>query len=1182
MKKRLRITNVLGKIMRFTFVQMALLVLFGSISYAHESYSQDILNQPVSLNAQSVEMKKILADIEKQTTVKFIFSNSTVKTANKITFNATSERLSVVLSKLLPPLSISYEVVGSRILLKKADMRTGTVEEATEPKKVENPNLEKILAFIVTGVVTDEKGDPLVGASVVLEGTTKGTLTDENGNYKLELADADKKGNLVFSFVGFDKQILAIDGRSFISVKLAEAGILKEVVVVGYGTINRKDATGSVGSVAMEELKKAPIASFEEGLAGRVAGVQVTSQSGQPGDGFQISIRGNNSVTQDNNPLYVIDGFPIEGFNNSLINPAEIESIDILKDASATAIYGARGANGVVIITTKKGKEGPPQVNYQGYYGVSQISKKIELLSPFEFVKLQTEVSGSSAVNQYLTRGNKTLDDYKNTEGVDMQDKMFRKAPMMSHYLNVRGGTAATKYSFSGNLFQTDGVIANSGYKRYQANSSIEQTVSKSIKLGLNFSYTNANTFGTISAQQGQDAASGRAPGAVSPSGFLMYNVWGYRPVTGLEQDLTEEIVDLEAIADRTLAYNVNPYVQVQNELRERFEKSLILNTYAEWAILKQLKFRTTFGINQLNITNNNFNNSKTSSGNPITSPNSILINGSVSKAEVNNWSNENTLTYTNTFNKKHNLTVLGGFSQQGNTNNTRGFRAIQVPNETLGISGLDEGTPAGITSTSSLWNLASFLTRVNYGFNSKYLFTANFRADGSSRFKQGNKWAYFPSGSFAWRFSDEPFLKKWGTLSDGKLRMGYGRTGNNRVNDFAYLSTIATSGISNTYSFNNGVPGTSGILSVVGNQDLKWETTDQTNIGLDLSFFKTRLRFTTDIYQKTTRDLLINATLPALSGYSSILQNIGKVENKGIEFSLSYNLMKTNDFQWSSSFNISFNRNKILQLANNQELITYALGNRIAGATAGSVSKINNPIGTFYGYIWDGVYGYDDFEKLANGTYLLKSNITTSGFSRTATQPGDIKFKDLNGDLIVNALDNTIIGDPNPKHFGGLSNNFQYKNFELNVFFQWSYGNQIANVNRIIFEGGGEFPFNLNQFATVANRWTPENTSSTMPRFRAGSNGTTNVYSSRTIEDGSYLRLKTVNIAYNLPSSLLGKAKMRGGQIYVSAQNLLTWTNYTGYDPEVSVVSSALSPGIDFSSYPRNKIITAGLNLNF
>jgi TonB-linked SusC/RagA family outer membrane protein len=1112
------------------------------------------------------------------------------------------------LMDILSPVSLSFKKIKEKAFLIIKDKNTKPI--ITTPKTIASvsPIVDRTIAktsfvetnnnasasqsittktlvpdIIISGTVTDEKGNALEGVSVQVKNGSASVISSKDGKYTIRVKD--RKAILTFTFVGFIASEKGIGASNTVNVVLKETSqALDDVVVVGYQTIKRKDATGAVSSVVMSDFRKASVASLEESLSGRTAGVQVISQSGQPGDGFQISIRGNNSVTQDNSPLYVIDGFPIEGFNNSFINPAEIESIDILKDASATAIYGARGANGVVIITTKKGKDGPPQVNYQGYYGNSSISKKIPLLNAYEFVKLQLELQPATATNQYLTRGGKALDDYKNIDGVDMQDKVFRNASIMNHYLSVRGGTPSTKYSFSGNIFQQDGVIINSGYKRYQITSSIDQKVSEKIKVGLNISYTSAKTFGTISAQNGQDASSGRAQGSISPSGFLMYNVWGFRPVSGSDQDFTEEIVDPEAITS-TLAYNVNPYVQVSNELREKLDESLIVNTALDWNISKRLKFRSTFGINRLKNTLNNFNNSKTSSGNPVTSPNAILVNGSVENRMVDNWSNENTLTYTNTFKKVHSLTALIGFTQQGNESGSGGFRAIQVPNESLGVRGLEEGTLSAMTSTSSLWTLASFLSRINYSYKSRYLFTANFRADGTSRFSEDNKWAYFPSGSFAWRFSEENFIKPLANkvnLTDAKIRFGYGQTGNNRVDDFSYLSRIATSGINNTYSFNNGAPGTSAVISSVGNKNLKWETTSQTNLGLDLAFFNKRLTFTTDVYQKTTSDLLINANLPAISGYASILRNIGKVENKGIEFSLAYQVIDKGAFTWSSSFNISFNQNKILQLSDNQEAITYALGNRIAGATPISISKVNNPIGTFYGYIWDGVYGYNDFVKLANSTYLLKANIPTNGNARAGIQPGDIKFKDLNADGIVNAADNTIIGNPNPKHYGGFSNNFQYKNFDLNVFFQWSYGNEIANVNRIIFEGGGEFPTNLNQYRTIENRWNPISQNASMPNVRPGSSTYSNVFSSRTIEDGSYLRLKTVNLAYNFPGKLLKKAKIRSAQVYLSAQNLLTITNYSGYDPEVSVISNALAPGVDFSSYPRNKTVTVGLNLNF
>jgi len=1141
------------------------------------SVSANTYGQKVTLSEKNVPLEKIFKQIKKQVGYVFFYDEAWVKKANKISVNVADLPIEDVLKICFKDQNLSFSVIGKTIVLEEIKIPEITVPYRINPISIPPP-------FTMTGKITDSDGNPLEGVSVLIKKTGKGVTTLKDGTFSIQVPQGGDI--LVFSYAGFENTELRVTKPGTLNIKLRlKENNVEEVVVVGYGTAKKRDLTGSVASVSVNDLKKAPVASFEEALGGRVAGVQVTSQSGQPGDGFQIAIRGNNSVTQNNSPLYVIDGFPIEDFNNSLINPADIESIDVLKDASATAIYGARGANGVVLITTKKGKEGPPQVTFQNFVGLANISKTIPLLNAYEFVKLQLDISPGNATQDYLTRNSRTLDDYKKIEGVDMQDKVFRTASSFNNYLNIRGGNSFTKYSISGNIFQQDGVIINSGYRRQQVNASIDQKISEKLKFGLNFGYTTAKTFGTISAANAQDGSSGRSSGAISPSGFLMYNIWGYRPVTGTDEDLTEEIVDPEAITGGQLAYNVNPYVQLLNELKEKKDENIIINSNFDWNIFKDLRFRSTFGINQVRNTFNTFNNSKTSSGNPITSPNGILVNGSIENRKTNNWSNENTLTYTKNIKKKHYLNVLVGFSQQGNTFKTDGFRAIQIPNESLGISGLDEGTISSITSTSSLWQLRSFLGRVNYNYKSKYLFTANYRSDGSSRFNKANKWAYFPSGSFAWRLTDEKFIKNLASsmkLDEGKIRIGYGKTGNNRVNDFSNLSVITTSGIRNTYSFNNGVPGTSAVISSVGNDELKWETTDQSNLGIDLTFLNKKLSFTADVYLKITKDLLINTSLPTLSGYGSILRNTGKVENKGLEFSLNYKVIESKDFSWVSNFNISFNRNRIIQLSDNQEAIRFTLGNRLAGSTAHSISKVNNPIGTFHGYLWDGIYQLSDFDLLANGTYLLKANIPTNGNTRSLILPGDIKYKDLNNDGIVNAADNTIIGDPNPTHYGGINNNFHYKNFELNLFFQWSYGNQIFNLNRLIFEGGGEFPRNLNQYATVVNRWTPENTNTLMPRFRSGSNLFTNVFSSRYVEDGSYLRLKTVNFAYNFSYNLLKKILMKSGQVYFSAQNLYTWTKYSGYDPEVSVVSNALAPGIDFSSYPRNRIYTAGLNFTF
>lgn len=1169
---------LLFKIPRYTVTwKICLFILLNSIVLSAKANWQQVLDSKISLSLKNVPIDKALTEIEKLAQVKFSFNSKTLKNVENINIDADNEKLAGVLSELLLPLNIQYVQINNQIVLQKLSKRKALTEAA---KIVEESKDSQINNIKVKGTVKDSKGEKLIGVSVIIKGTASGTLTNVNGEYSIDVPNENSV--LVFSYLGFNLQEQIVGKRTAIDVVLTQdSKLLNEIVVVGYGQVNRRDLTGSVGKVDVADMQKAPVASFEEALGGRVAGVQVTSQSGQPGDGFQISIRGNNSVTQSNGPLYVIDGFPIEGFNNSLINPAEIESMDILKDASATAIYGARGANGVVIITTKRGKEGPPQINYQGYIGGLEVSKKLDLLEPYEFVKLQLQINPTQATTQYLTRSGRTLEDYRNIESNNIQDKVFRQALMKSHYLSIRGGSIATKYSLSANLFGQDGVIKNSGYDRFQINASLDQNISSKFKVGLSLSYTKAAAFGTITAANSQNQ-SDRGSGNTSPTGYLMYTIFGYRPTTGNTEDYLDELIDPD-LPISNLNYVVNPYIQVTNELQERLDENNIINTYAEWNPFKYIKLRSTFGINNLRNTRNNFNNSNTSSGNPLTSPNSILVNGTVLNTNTYNWSNENTITFNRTYNKVHNVTLLAGATAQGGSVNTGGFRAIQVPNESLGISGLDEGTVSSINSTSTNWTLASFLTRANYSYKSKYLFTANFRADGSSRFSDNNKWAYFPSGSFAWRFTEEKFAKSViPFLNDGKLRFGYGQTGNNRVNDFSYLSTIITSGINNTYSFNNAAPGTSAVVSSLGNQNLKWETTLQSNLGLDLGLLNRRLQITVDAYNKLTKDLLILAPVTRNSGYFNILQNVGKVRNYGLEFSFTYKVLDQTDLKWNTNFNISFNRNKVLALAENQEAITFSMGDRIGGNNPVSISKVGYPIGAFYGYLWDGVYQLNDFDRLIDGKYRLKPNIPTNGNTAVNIQPGDIKYKDLNGDYTLSSNDNTIIGNPNPKHYGGFSNNLSYKGFDLNIFFQWSYGNDIANVNRMIFEGGGEFPNNLNQFKSVENRWSFENQSSNIPRFRPGSNLFSNVFSSRTIEDGSYLRLKTVSLAYNIPAKLLKKAKFKSTQIYASAQNLMTWTNYSGYDPEVSVSNNSLAPGIDFSAYPRNRTLTLGVNLLF
>ena len=1034
----------------------------------------------------------------------------------------------------------------------------------------------------VNGIVTDERGDTLVGVSVSIKGKTLGSVTDVNGKYSIKVP-AD--GVLIFRYIGYLPTEILVGEKTIINVKLREdSKTLNEVVVIGYGEVQRRDLTTAVGSVSMDDMNKAPVKSIEEALAGRVAGVQVNSSDGQPGSGVNIVIRGANSITQDNSPLYVIDGFPIEGFNNNALVPSEIESLEVLKDAAATAIYGARAANGVVLVTTKKGKVGDPVINFSTTQTFDNNIKTMDLMSPYDFVKYHIERDGGragtpespSATYYYLTSPKLTLDDYKNIKGEDWQSPFFQTGHMQDYSLSIRGGKGGPKqtlYSVSGNVNDQSGTIINTGYKRYQGRLTLDQTLSKRLKVGLNTSYTYMQRSG-LSAAQGTGG---------SGTTNILYSVWGSSPLTSISYNPDDAVDD---IISSTVDYRYNPLLNQQNSERESKTTNLSLNTYLEYLLAPDLKLRVTGVVNNATVIDEAFNNSKSYLGNPITAAGRQNgVNGSSYTGKTTNWANENTLTWSKKYNKLHDLNVLAGFTQQGNTYKREGFGSTFLPNEKLGLSGLEEGTIAAssIVSTSSLWRLASFIGRVRYNYNSKYYLEASYRADGSSKFASKNHWGFFPSVAGSWRFSKEDFLKNSQILSDGKVRLSYGRTGNNRVDDFAYMSTNGLPPVL-SYSFNDTyvaglIPGyTAGSPDyILGNSEVKWETTDQYNTGLDLGFIKGRINFTMDLYKKITTDLLLRAKLPYSSGYSVSYKNIGKVENKGLEFSISTTNIQNKNLRWTSSFNISFNRNKVLGLAENQEtLLTSVSWDNNYANTPAYIAKIGEPLGRMYGYIWEGVYQLSDFDEFTSGVYTLKPGLSNNGNS--AVQPGDIKYKDINGDGTINASDNTIIGNSLPLHLGGFGNNLSYKQFDLNVFFQWSYGNDVQNTNRLVFDGNGIGRTYLQQYASYADRWSLDNQDS--QNFRTNGIPSGAAYSSRTIEDASFLRLKTVSLGYNLPKAFLNRAKIQAIRVFVSGQNLYTWTNYSGLDPEVSTYNTVLSGGFDYSAYPRARTIAFGLNL--
>nr|WP_121274017.1 TonB-dependent receptor [Pedobacter schmidteae] len=1033
----------------------------------------------------------------------------------------------------------------------------------------------------ITGTVIDEKGIPLPGVKVILQGKSATGVTDGQGRFSL--SNAKESDLLVASMIGYNNKTVVVTAQTQYKIQLEPSSTaLDDVVVIGYGEVKRKDLTGSVGSVNMKDMEKAPVVSFEDALAGRVAGVQVGSGDGQPGSMSNITIRGGNSITQSNSPLYVIDGFPLENPDNNVINPDDIESIEVLKDASSTAIYGARGANGVVMIKTKQGKTGPPVVSYSNWLGYQYPAKQIPVMSPYEFVRYQLDLNKTSAEKIYLA-GGKALDAYKDEKGINWQDQVLQNAFMQNHSFSLRGGTAATKYSLSSSFLDQKGIVINGGYKRYQGRFQIDQRVGENFRLGVNTNYTYAIKNGQIANLTSDNLNSSSAGNA---SSYLMYSAWGYRPVTGKGDDDTfiDQPFDDEVAGNTDL--RINPVVNSNNQYMYAFTKSFTTNAFLEYSFLKNFKFRVNGGLTDVNLALERFNNSKTAAGNPRTVYGTTYgINGSIENINTRSLLNENLITFNKTFNKKHKVDAVGGFTMQRNSTEGDGFISILLPNEVLGVRGLDQGTILAKTTSGTYSTLVSFLGRVNYSFNSRYMFTASFRRDGSSKFAPKNRWGNFPSGAFAWNLGEEKFLKNVKAISNAKLRLSYGITGNNRVSDFANLSGLDLDVGANTgntksgYYFNGQyIKGT--VPVIVGNEDLKWESTGSLDLGLDFGLFNDRVSVTTDYYRKRTWDLLLNASLPTSTGYLTAYKNIGVVVNEGLEFTLNTINVRTKQFTWTSNFNIAFNKNKIEELNRDQPSLITRVTNWNANFN-NSLPYIALPgrqVALLYGYVFDGLYQLSDFNVLSGGGYELKADVPNNGNARSGIKPGFIKYKDINGDGIVDANDQTVIGNPNPKHIGGFSNNFRYGQFDLNVFLQWSYGNDILNANRIVFEGA-EARGNLNMFKTYENRWSVDNQNSLLPV--AGGYGP-NVFSDRNIEDGSFLRLKTVSLGYNFSPTLMKKLRIQSARVHVSAQNLATLTNYSGLDPEVSVRHSALTPGFDWSPYPRARTITLGMNLTF
>lgn len=1034
----------------------------------------------------------------------------------------------------------------------------------------------------VKGNVSDASG-PLPGATVYQDGKmSNGILTGPDGGYTIMV---DPDATLIVSCLGYAEIKEKVSGRTKIDFMMKESYetlAASEVVSVGYGSVARRDLTGSVGKVNMDDISKSTPMNFDQALAGRVAGVVVSTSDGAVGSEANIIIRGNNSLTQSSAPLYVIDGFPTESSFASSISPADIESIDVLKDASASAIYGARGANGVIIITTKKGSQGKPTVNFSASWTGSKIANKVDLLNGYDYVRLDDEYymnrssSHTSYFTNYLEDGTPdsryySLEDYASVPYVDWQDYVYRNAQSQNYNISLSGGNSktGTSYNVSFTALDQNGILVKSNFNRYSGSIKLSQKIGEKVKVDFSANYSQANTNGIQPSSSNSNS---------TVSTYFLYSVWGFRPLKPLRDGVVgdsfiNQLVDEEVSNPNDFRFN--PMANVKNSYRKIIRNYLNSNVALNWDIIKGLRLRITGGYNQARTRNESFNNSQTMTGHPA-SPLGKGPNGFIYNTDVTSWLNENTLNYDKTFGNDHNFQALVGFTAQGETTRFTGVEANHVQSELLGVEGLNTGEYQSVTPYKRDWLLLSGLARVNYNYAHKYYVTASLRADGSSKFPSGNRWGVFPSGSVAWSFSNEDWAQNNGWFNTGKIRASWGMTGNNRTQTpYDYYSRFVTRPGYNSLDYVRDGKTVSGYFREnMENPFLGWETTAQTDIGLDLAFLHNRISLTADIYQKNTYDLLLQATMPASSGYESAMINVGSMRNRGIELSITAIPVQTKNFTWTSTLNFGMNNNTVTALANNQTTLISTIDwhTRYSSQTP-YVTKVGMPTGLMYGYRYIGTYKYDEF---SNGT-LLKDGIPYFGV-RENIRPGDPKYEDVNGDGVINDSDRTVIGIGQPLHTGGWNNTFNFYGIDLSIFMNWSYGNDLLNANRLVFEyyDGTQ----LNQFGAMRNAWSLErNPDSDIPR--SGASGM-EFYSSRVVEDGSFLRIKTVTLGYTFPSKWLRKMKIQSLRVYLTAENLFTFTNYSGPDPEVSTRNSVLTPGFDWSAYPRARSLTGGVSFSF
>ncbi|MEO6637030.1 MAG: TonB-dependent receptor [Ginsengibacter sp.] len=1006
----------------------------------------------------------------------------------------------------------------------------------------------------ITGKITSGSSDPIAGASVQVKGSSVGTSANEKGEFSITVAGA--RPTLVISNVGFKNKEVTIKNQSQINVVLEEdKNELSQVVIIGYGSVKKSDLTGSVSSIKADELKAVPVTSFDQAMQGRAAGVQVTQTSGKPGAEASIRIRGTSSINAGNEPLYVIDGLLVSSDGGdmttgvtlgprigalSAINPSDIESIEILKDASATAIYGSRGANGVVLITTKRGKAGKGTVSFDMYYGQQEVAHKLDVLNAAQFANLVNDAKlNADATPIYVNPKNLG-------EGTDWQSELFRKAPMASYQLSFSGGDEKTKYSLSGGYFDQDGIIINSNFKRYTFRANLDRELSNKLSVGTSISYANINSTGVLTNN------GTIVPGVVSAA--LLFN-----PVLPVYDSTVKGGYTFENDRGKTLG---NPIADAKEYNSYTTSSRILGNFYAKYKITNDLELKSSFGIDAFNQKENSFG------PNFLKRTQASMGEAALGTVQGLTWLNENTLTYNKGWDNKHNINALLGFTTQQFNNESLFAYAFEFPDSRTGYHNIAAGLkPQKSSNGESQWSLVSYLGRVNYSLLDKYLFTATGRIDGSSKFAEGKKYGFFPSGAFAWKAIKEDFMQDVKFISDLKVRASYGVIGNQSIPPYQSLALVGPYG-EGVFNSSNGPQVYTGLepLSYV-NTNLKWESTRQLDLGVDVSFFQNRLSVTADYYEKKTFDLLLSTPIPTTSGFSSTVLNIGNIANKGFDFDIR-SVNTEGQFRWNTSLNISVNKNTITNL--NTETDILLLG--------GSLLRKGQPIGTFYGYQFDGIFQSD---QEAASSPVLVGQAPGSSNPASIAKAGDRKYRDINGDGKIDANDRTLLGSAQPDFTFGFNNSFSYKNVELTVFFQGSQGNKMANFNNLDLLN---FTGQNNVLAEAGlNRWTTDNPGNKYPRALSSGSLDVGIFSSAIVEDASYLRLKNVTLAYRIPDNIINKIKIKSLRVFAGATNLWTLTNYSGYDPEANTYGQSTTLiGIDAGGYPQARTYTIGVNAGF